>query len=181
MRKILQVMAVIISGTLLSDAFAVAAPPVPTYGGHVAPDPASNGQVLGNDAFKSTVDKLGTQTNNKLNQTVQQQLKSAPPPPTNTAPPEGNDAAAKPKQNSDVTDSDTAANAANKTPNTQPAAATPQQTTIQPATPPAQQSSQPATSSEVYTGFGSGGQTNQKSKSSGGSQDSKSSNWNVGY
>lgn len=180
MRKKLQVMAVIISGTFISAALA-ADKTVPTYGGVTAPDPSSSGQIMSNDSFNGTVEKRAAETTNKLSQTVQQQLKSSTPPPppsTSTAPASSQEKAAQPAQGSD-------ADAANMPPKTQPA--TPPQA-MQPVTPaPAQSStSQPATSTDVYTGFGSGqsNQGNQKSNSnssSGGSQDGKSKNWNVGY
>ena len=53
MRKLLQMMAVILSATLLSDASA-AKTPSPTFGGATIPNPASSGQVMSNDAFKGT-------------------------------------------------------------------------------------------------------------------------------
>lgn len=176
MRKKLQVMAVIISATFMSAALA-ADKTIPTYGGATAPDPSSSGQIMSNDAFNAAAEKRGAETTKKLDQTVQQQLKSSTPPPppsTSTAPASSQEKAAQPAQGSD-------ADAANMPPKTQPAA--PQ--AVQPvAPPPIQQSSPPPASTDVYTGFGSGqsNQGNQKSNSSsGGSQDGKSKNWNVGY
>lgn len=177
MRKKLQVMAVIISGTFMSAALA-ADKQIPTYGGATAPDPQSSGQIMSNDAFNGTVEKRAAETTNKLSQTVQQQLKSStpqPPPSTPSSPASSQDQAPQPAQSGD---------AANMPTKTQPPT-TPQ--AVQPvAAPPTQQSSQPPASSDVYTGFGSGqsnqgNQSNQKSNSSGGSQDGKNKNWNVGY
>lgn len=172
MRKFLLVIAGVFASAV---PIALAAPnQSPTsIGGVPIPSTANSNQVMSNDAFKGAVKQYGTDATNRINQSVQQTVKSATgtgpaaPGSTPSTSTSSQQPASAPKEAAEPENYDISQQqpAANKPARTQGTAAP-------------KQSQQPA-APQTYTGFGSGGQTNQNNGNSGSSD--KNSNWNIGY
>ncbi len=137
---------------------------------------SSSSQVMTSEQFKNRVNTLGKQTKNSISQQVDEKFKGGtavktPPLPT-------------PLPSDDTNADNNQATPAAMAPGTvSPAPVTPQPATAANSTAPAPSSAQTsnpaASSSQPYSGFGTG-QTNQKTAPSGGSNKS-GGNWNVGY
>jgi len=175
MRKILLVIAGVLSSVMT---IAHAAPnQTPTsIGGVAIPSTPNNNQVMNNDAFKGTVNQYGTDATNRINQTVQQTVKSAtgtgPAAPVSSS--SSSPSAASQQQPANTQQEQTEQENDDISQQGQPASNKPARTQGTPA------SQQPASAPPTYTGFGSGNQDNQNN-GSGSDSSGKSSGWNIGY
>ncbi|HTM63587.1 MAG TPA: hypothetical protein VL360_03700 [Gammaproteobacteria bacterium] len=174
MRKIL----LVIAGALTSAMTIAHAAPnqTPTsIGGVAVPTTPNSNQVMSNDAFRNTVKQYGTDATNRINQSVQQTVKSSTgtgPTATGSASSSSTSAPSQ-QQPANAQQEQTEQENYDITQQGRPASNKPTGTQRSPA------SQQPASAPQTYTGFGSGNQDNQNN--SGGTNSKKSSGWNMGY